>query len=330
MIQIRNLSKIINGRTILDLEDIYANPGEIIAVVGPADSGLDILLEILLGKASPSSGEITIEGKIPAKDQKNLDKTMGVLFQDDGLYPHLSVEKNLQFFARLYGLSNRRVSEILETIGLADQPKGKVNQLPSGLARRLAFGRALLHQPSILILGYPFARCDEDSLNLIKQLIRQESDQGKSIMILDEDAANLGDLCSRIYFFKQGRIEQILEGDEPQPSNLPFKIPVKLEGKVALLNPSDILYAEAFEGRTLLITRDGKLDSQYTLQDLEERLKRSGFFRAHRSFLVNLQHVQEVIPYSKNSFSLRLIDKDHTEIPLSKNSAAELRDMLDY
>jgi ABC-2 type transport system ATP-binding protein len=330
MIQIRNLSKIINGRTILDVGDITVNPGEIAAIVGPADSGLDILLEILLGKASPSSGEITLEDKSPTKDQKDLDKKIGVLFQDDGLYPYLSVEKNLQFFARLYGLSNRRVSEILETICLADQPKGKVNQLPSGLARRLAIGRTLLHRPSILILAYPFARCDEDSLNLIKHLIHQEAENGNTILILDEDTANLGNLCSRIYFLRQGRIEKILEGDEPQPSNLPFKIPVKLEGKVALLNPSDILYAEASEGHTLLITRDGELDSQYTLQELEERLKRSGFFRAHRSFLVNLQHVQEVIPYSKNSFSLRLNDKDHTEIPLSKNSASELRDMLDY
>jgi ABC-2 type transport system ATP-binding protein len=179
-------------------------------------------------------------------------------------------------------------------------------------------------------LGYPFARCDEDSLNLIKQLIRNGANQGQSILILDEDTANLGNLCSRIYLLKQGRIEQILEGTEPQSSNLPFKIPVKLEGKVALLNPSDILYAEASEGRTLLITRDGILDSQYTLQELEERLIRSGFFRAHRSFLVNLQHVQEVIPYSRNSFSLRLNDEGHTEIPLSKNSASELRDMLDY
>jgi ABC-2 type transport system ATP-binding protein len=103
-----------------------------------------------------------------------------------------------------------------------------------------------------------------------------------------------------------------------------------MEGKVALLNPADILYAEASSGHTLLMTKDAKLDSQYTLQELEERLKRSGFFRAHRSFLVNLQHVREVIPYSRNSFSLKLNEDNHTENPLSKNSAAELRDMLNY
>jgi len=330
MIQIRNLSKIINGRTILDITDLRVNSGEINAIVGPADSGLDILLKLLLGKTSPSAGEIAIDGLISPNDQKELDKKIGVLFQDDSLYPYLSAEKNLQFFARLYGLPDARVYETLEIIGLADQAKIKVNQLPSGLVRRLAFGRAIMHHPKILFLAYPFARCDEDSLNLIKQLIHREAEQKNSVLILDEDTAHLGALCSQIYFLKQGRIEQIVDGNETQPPNLPFKIPVKLEGKVALLNPSDILYGEAYEGHTLLITKDGKLDSQYTLQELEERLKRSGFFRAHRSYLVNLQHVREVIPYSRNSFSLRLNDSNHTEIPLSKNSAAELREMLNY
>jgi ABC-2 type transport system ATP-binding protein len=330
MIHIENLSKIIQGRTILDLSTIHVDDGEIVAIVGPTGSGLEILLELLIGKASPSAGEITFDGLIPGKDRKQLDERIGVLFQDDSLYTNLSAEKNLQFFARLYGLPHKRITETLSEIGLADQAKVKVGDLPSGLARRLALGRVILHQPSILILAYPFARCDEDSLTLIKNLLRQKANQGKTIMILDEDTANLSGLCTRIYFLKQGHIEQIVEEDQSHPIDLPYKIPVKLEGKVILLNPIDILYAEANQGYTLLITKDSRLISQYTLNELEERLKGAGFFRAHRSFIVNLQHVREVIPYSRNSFSLRLNDSEKTQVPLSKNSAAELRDLLDY
>jgi ABC-2 type transport system ATP-binding protein len=87
---------------------------------------------------------------------------------------------------------------------------------------------------------------------------------------------------------------------------------------------------EAFEGKTMLQTFEEKLPTQFTLNELEDRLKPSGFFRAHRSFLVNLQHVQEVIPYSRNSYSLRLNDAKGTEIPLSKSSAAELKALLGY
>ena len=330
MIQIKKLSKIIEGRTILDLGEIRVNPGEIAAVVGSADSGIETFLDLLTGKVAPSAGEILLDNEVPGKDREELDEKLGVLFKNDGLYVDMSVDRNLRFFARLYNLPDQSILETLQIIGLADQAKTTVRRLPSGLARRLAFGRVLLHHPSILILESPFARCDEESLNLIKNVIRQNAQRGGSILILNEDTANLEDLCSRIYFLKQGRIEQIINGSEAQPAALPFKIPVKLEGKVLLLNPVDILYAEASQGYTLLITKDAKLTSQYTLQELEERLKRSGFFRAHRSFLVNLQHVHEVIPYSRNSFSLRLNNNERTEIPLSKNSAAELRDLLNY
>jgi ABC-2 type transport system ATP-binding protein len=72
------------------------------------------------------------------------------------------------------------------------------------------------------------------------------------------------------------------------------------------------------------------LPTHFTLNELEERLLRSGFFRAHRSYLVNLQHVKEVIPYTRNSFSLRLDDEAGTEIPLSKSAAGELRELLGY
>ena len=78
------------------------------------------------------------------------------------------------------------------------------------------------------------------------------------------------------------------------------------------------------------MTRDGRLPTQFTLGDLEGRLARSGFFRAHRGYLVNLQHVKEVIPFTRNSFSLRLDDPEGTLIPLSKAAAGELRDLLDY
>jgi ABC-2 type transport system ATP-binding protein len=109
-----------------------------------------------------------------------------------------------------------------------------------------------------------------------------------------------------------------------------FKIPVKLEDRVVLVNPGDILFAEAESGRASLRTREGSLLTQFTLAELEERLARSGFFRAHRSYLVNLQHVKEVIPFTRNSFSIRLDDEKRTLIPLSKAAAAELRDMLKY
>lgn len=215
-------------------------------------------------------------------------------------------------------------------VGLADHANAKMGKISSGLARRLAFGRAILHEPSILLLVDPFARCDEASIALLSKLMREQADGGTTILILAEDVTDLTGLCDSIHMLNKGRIIETVTPDEDAQENFPFKIPGRLEGRVALINPGDILYADAEEGRAYLHTGEGALPTQFTLSELEDRLARSGFFRAHRGYLVNLQHVTEVIPFTRNSFSLRLDDDEGTLIPLSKSAAGELRDLLDY
>ncbi|MCB2213769.1 LytTR family transcriptional regulator DNA-binding domain-containing protein [bacterium] len=329
MIEIKRLQKISQGTTVLDIEEVSILSGEIVAVIGPTGSGITTLFDILLGKTQPSAGEARLNGFDPLGDKAEINSQVGVQFKNNALYQDQTAERNLRFFAQLHGLAKLRSLEVLQQIGLADQADTPVRDLTSGLARRLTFGRAILTHPTILILNHPFEQCDSDSIHWLKRLIREQAEGGAAILILDESAENLEDLCDRILTLRDGRIDAVHAAGE-QPSGLPFKIPVKLDGRVALLNPGDILYAEAAEGRTILKTSESELPSQFTLSELEERLKRSGFFRAHRSFLVNLQHVRDVIPYSRNSYSLRLDDADRTEIPLSKNAAAGLRELLDY
>ena len=330
MIEIKNLQKIEAGRTILDLDDIHIKSGEVCAIVGAAGSGLDNLLDLFLGKSLPSKGNIRIAGFIPTKEINKVKAHPGFLFKENALYPEQTAEKNLLFFTNLFGLPKTRAYEILQEIGLADQADVKVRDLSAALARRLAFGRTILHRPENLILQEPFENCDEQAIAAIQDLILKEAANGAAIFILNNDNSHLTGVCSRLYFLKQGLIEETLENQAIPSNNLPFKIPVKLQGKVALLNPRDILFAEAKEGQALLKTTDSAYNSQFTLNELEERLSRYGFFRAHRSYLVNLQFVKEIIPYSRNSFTLRLSDSENTEIPLSKNSASELKDLLDY
>jgi ABC-2 type transport system ATP-binding protein len=242
----------------------------------------------------------------------------------------MPVRANLSFFARLYGLPAIRVDQVLMQVGLADQATIAITKLSEGLQRRLALGRALLHQPGCLVLAEPFARCDEATINLLSGVIRSQADDGAAVLILAASQARLPSLCDTIYLMNEGRISEARSVTEAIPANQPFKIPVRGEDKVVLVNPSDILYADASEGRAFLVMADGRLPTQFTLHELENRLARSGFFRAHRSFLVNLQHVKEVIPFTRNSYSLRLDDRAGSLIPLSKAAAAELKELLGY
>ena len=329
MIKIRGLQKVVQQSTVIDISELDVSRGEIVAVVGPVDSGKSQLLDLLIGKMQPTAGSVKIEGSDPTQ-RDAFSRLVGVLFSEDGLYPRQSARQNLAFQSRLYGLPKARLNEVLNQVGLADHADMRAEKLSSGLARRLAFGRAILHQPKVLILLEPFERCDEATITLLTRLLRQLAESGTTMFILADDVANLHPVCDTIYLFNQGRIIESYKPQEEQQAALPFKIPVRLEGKVALINPVDILFADAAEGRAYLQTRDNRLPTQFTLSELEDRLARSGFFRAHRSYLVNLQHVKEVIPYTRNSFSLRLDDSENTEIPLSKSAAGELRELLGY
>ena len=329
MIEIQGLQKINNNDTVLKISELAVQPGEIVAVVGPVDSGTHNLLELLLGKSPPTLGTILLNGVNPHKTPA-ISHNIGVLFPEDGLYSRQTSQQNLTFHARLHNLSKDRIIQVLEQVGLADHADIKVGKLSSGLARRLAFGRAILHQPPILVLVDPFQRCDGGSITLLTDLIHSLAKEGTTILILADDPANLHSLCDVIHIIERGRITESYNPKDDQKTVLPFKIPVRLEGRVVLVNPADILFADAHEGKAYLQTREARLPTQFTLSELEERLSRSGFFRAHRSYLVNLQHVKEVIPYTRNSFSLRLDDGDNTEIPLSKAAAGDLRVLLGY
>ena len=92
-----------------------------------------------------------------------------------------------------------------------------------------------------------------------------------------------------------------------------------MEGRVALIDPADILFAEASDGHIYLQTTTERLATPFTMTELEQRLSRQGFFRAQSSYLVNLQHVGEIIPYTRSSFSLKLSDTSRTERSLDED-----------
>jgi ABC-2 type transport system ATP-binding protein len=328
VIELQGLQKVVGQNVILEIPSLMVDPGEVAAVVGTAGSGTDVLLELLTGRARPTAGQVRVAGTDPAADRPSFSRRAGVLFAEDALYKQRSVRANLSFHARLYGLPPVRVDQVLAQVGLADHADVRVEKLPSGLARRLAFGRATLHEPQALLLADLFARCDQASIALLSRLVREQAEAGAAVLILAPDDAHLA-LCDTIHVLERGRIVESLQPTvERQLAGL--KIPVRLEARVALVNPGDILYALVQESRTYIQTARERLPTQFTLTELEERLARSGFFRSHRGYLVNLQHVKEVIPYTRNSYTLILDDEAETEIPLSKAAANDLRELFGY
>jgi ABC-2 type transport system ATP-binding protein len=316
----------------LDINSLAVAPGEVVAVTGALADQQGLLLELLSGKARPTAGTLEIGGLEPATAGERLSGQVGFLFSQNALYERQSALANLELHCRLHGLPLARAREALADVGLADQAAVPVRKLASGLARRLAFGRAILHRPKALILAEPFAGCDLASVELLSRLIRHQAEVGTAVLILAAEVAGWAGLCDQVVVLERGRAGQIYRPGEGGRGDLPTKVPARLEGKVALVNPADIVYISAEDGKTTLYTTSGALPTQFNLGELEERLGRSGFFRAHRGYLVNLQRIKEVIAYTRDSYSLILDGGGGpaVEIPLSKSSARELRELLGY
>jgi ABC-2 type transport system ATP-binding protein len=330
LIKIKDLQKSIDQKNVIDIPDFGVESGEINAIFGAVDNGKELLIDLLLGKTRPNLGTILLAGFDPFEDNQSFSQKVGVQFAEENLYTRQSALSNLEFFSKLHRLPGKRAAEVLEMVGLADNADTRVEEFSPALRRRLTFARAILHQPEVLLLIEPFNKCDQNTVEILIRLILTQAENGSAVLVIAENKSHLSRICTQIYHLENGQISEVTMSDEEQTQALPFMIPAKLEGRVALVNPTEILYVVAQDNKAYLQTTNDLFPTQFTLSELEKRLSRSGFFRAHRSYLVNLQHVKEVIPYTRDSYSLRLRDADNTKIPLSKSAARELRELLGY
>jgi len=332
MIELMHLQKVVEQTTLIDMDELRVGAGEITAVTGLTGPHKQAFLDLLTGKTQPTAGSVSLAGHDPALEPHHLAQKVGILPAQNGLYTRLTVRQNLKLFADLYGLPASAVENVLVRVGLTDRTHTRADRLSPGLARRLALGRALLHQPDVLLLVDPFLECDETAVTWITRLVAEIAAEHKAVLVIANASADIVRLSHQIVVMENGKLVQWVTANERSTKEqMLFRVPAKLEGKVALINPVHILYATAEEGQTLLVTENGRIPTHLTLNDVEKRLVRSGFFRTHRSFLVNLQYLKEIISYTRNSFTLILENgSDTIEVPLSKGAAKELRDLLDY
>lgn len=337
MLQIRHLEKVVDGRTALAIDALDVEAGEVVAVIGPPGCGKSLLIHVLAGVLPPSGGSVVLDGQHVRSGQDSMRTKVGVLFAEDLLYARQSVQSNLALSCRLLGLPATRLSETLALLGLTDQAQLAVSKLNPSAQRRVAFARALVGQPRLLLLDEPPLRADLDTQELFARLIRQAAEAGALVVLTDEDLVWAGKCCSRVIELEEGHVTAMYayarpaENGSGAPERLvPFKVPARKEDRILLYDPGDILYATSRDGRTYLRTATEEATTNLTLQELEDKLSGRGFFKAHRAYLVNLQHVKAVIQYTRNSYTLQLDDKQESNIPLSKQSEKALQDLLGY
>ena len=174
--------------------------GELFGLLGPNGAGKTTLLRILATAARPTSGRLQIMGLDALRERRRLRRRIGFVAHAPGLYPALSVTENLEFFCTLQDVSRSRVAETLALVGLgevADRPAG---QLSRGMQQRLAIGRAILHDPKLLVLDEPDASLGSDGAELLAAVMRE-----RTVVLATHDHALANKLCQRTLVLRHGR-----------------------------------------------------------------------------------------------------------------------------
>ena len=299
MLQVRQLEKIIDNRSALSIERLDLNPGDIMTVIGLLGSGKTLLIRLLSGILSPSGGKVLLEGQ-EVHQSPEARKRIGVLFEEDLLYDRLSAQDNLELYCRLHNVPRKRVAEVLALVGMSDQARKSASKLSATVQRRLAFARTLIGRPCLLLLDQPILHVDLDTQSLFARLIVQAAHEGTAVLLTDEDLAWSGKFSTHIMELEDGRVTssrtRASESEQSEPSApehlMPYKVPARKEDRIVLYDPGELLYATSRDGKTYLRTANEEATTNLTLQELEVRLAGRGFFKAHRAYLVNLQHIK--------------------------------------
>jgi heme exporter protein A len=216
MIVVKKLVKRFGLKTVLRGLNFAVQDGEFVALLGPNGSGKTTLLRILSSLARATSGEISVAG-FPLPGQASaVRRTLGVLSHLPLLYGDLTAEENLHFYGRMYDISdlNRRVDQVLELVGLLPRRRELVRTFSRGMQQRLAIGRAILHDPQVLLFDEPHTGLDQDASDMLDRLLREVSGQGRTIVMTSHDLSRVEDLASRFDVLLHGVITASIERND--------------------------------------------------------------------------------------------------------------------
>ena len=184
----------------LESIDLAIDAGEHMAVLGENGAGKTTLLRILATAARPTSGRLQIMGLDALRERKRLRARIGFVAHAPGLYPALSATENLEFFCILQGVRKTKVAETLALVGLSEVAKRPAGQLSRGMQQRLAIGRAIIHDPKLLVLDEPDASLGSDAADLLAALMRD-----RTVVLATHDHALANRLCQRTLTLRHGR-----------------------------------------------------------------------------------------------------------------------------
>ena len=210
MIEIEGLSRKFGKLVAVDNVSFQVSKGEIFGFLGPNGAGKTTTINILCTLLKPTSGRASVNGYDVMKQRRQVQRSIGLVFQDTTLDDYLTAEQNLHFHAYAYGVPRdvreKRMQELLELVELQDRRKGKVNTYSGGMKRRLELVRGLLHHPKVLFLDEPTLGLDPQTRRHIWEHVQALRQQEDLTIFLTTHYMDEAEYCDRIAVIDNGQI----------------------------------------------------------------------------------------------------------------------------
>ena len=206
MIYVNHLSLNIKQDTILSDITLHVEKGKITGLVGRNGCGKTMLMKCITGFVRPTEGEVIFDGKKVGQDV-DFPQNTGIIIESPSFIPYYSGRKNLLELASLQKkVKKERIDEVLQQVGLFEARNKPVRKYSLGMRQRLGIAQALMENPDTLILDEPMNGLDNECVTLIRDILANLREQGKTILLVSHNAEDIRVLCDRIYEMDKGKL----------------------------------------------------------------------------------------------------------------------------
>jgi len=220
MIELRGLHRFFGTTRAVDNISFEVHRGQVFGYIGPNGAGKTTSMRILATLDLPDAGDALVDGFSVVDDPDRVRQRLGFMPDYFGTYANVNVREYLDFFARAYRLRGRdreaairRVMEFTRLEGLAEKP---IDGLSKGMKQRLCLGRAMIHDPTVLVLDEPAAGLDPRARIELREMIRALADRGTTVLISSHILTELGEMCDVVGIIEQGRLVAVGSVEEIQ------------------------------------------------------------------------------------------------------------------
>lgn len=206
MIYVKDLSLKIKNETILSDINLHIVKGKITGLVGRNGCGKTMLMKCITGFVKPTSGEVVFNEKRIGEDI-DFPKDTGIIIETPSFIPYYSGRKNLLELASLNKkIGKKEIDKVLEKVGLYEARNKMVRKYSLGMRQRLGIAQALMEEPETLILDEPMNGLDNDCVEMIRKILGQLKEEGKTILLVSHNKEDIRILCDEIYEMDKGKI----------------------------------------------------------------------------------------------------------------------------